>query len=137
MSIQKRDRSHCTSTSANECSHNESNVRKIPNSTKAPPTTAPITTSTPRPAPDVWAGVVVAVDVTTAGRSAAAAVGWVSTCPVSTITIVPLLGIPFTTTNNSAGPGINTFAFGGTCDTCRTYDPSSLTVYVLLNYRCR
>ena len=81
--------------------------------------------------------------VVTAGTATATAVGCVPTWPVPTawpvptIPIVELLGTPFTTTNSSAGPGVSRFAFGGTCETYRTYDPSSLTLYVLLSCTCR
>jgi len=68
------------------------------------------------------------VAVTLGGSALAAEVGCVSTCPVPTMTIVPLLGIPLTTTNSNAGPGVSKFGFGGTCETCKTYVPSSFTV---------
>jgi len=109
---------------------------KILNATNAAPATIPtITPLLSAPLDDGLADVVVTFDA--AGSSAAVCVGCVSTLPVPTITIVPLLGIPSTTTNSSAGPGVSRFGFGGTCDTCSTYDPSLFTVYVLLSCRSR
>jgi len=105
-------------------SQKHNHMLKTPSATNAAPATIPVTTTLPStPLHDL-------TDVVTfdaAGSSAAACVGCVST----------LLGIPSTTTNSRAGPGVSRFGFGGTCDTCNTYDPSLFTVYVLLSCRCR
>ena len=70
-----------------------------------------------------------------AGSSAAGAVGCVPISPLPTMTIVPLLGMPFTFTKSSAGPGWKRFGFGGACATCSVIEPSELTVYVLFSCR--
>jgi hypothetical protein len=51
------------------------------------------------------------------------------------MTIAPRLGTPFTTTNNSAGPGVKSLGFGGACATCRVMEVSEATVKVLLSWR--
>ena len=48
-----------------------------------------------------------------------------SILPEPTMTCTPTDGTPFTTTNNSAGPGGKTAGLGGSCATWRTPLPSS------------
>src|SRR5271156_491644 len=103
------------------------------------PTTARAPTAWKRPAAllllaSLFAGVpldpLAEFRVTLAGNTLPGAVGCVPKTPFPTMTIVPLLGTPFTTTNSSAGPGCNRFGFGGACATCSVIEPSLFTVYV-------
>ena len=52
------------------------------------------------------------------------------------MTIVPLLGMPLTTTQKRAGPGVKREGLGGTWATCKVMEESLLTVYVFLSCRC-
>lgn len=88
-------------------------------------TTSFITPRLPSTAPDLAVLIAAVCTVRTA------AVGCVSTCPVPTTTVVPLLSTLFTTTNYSTGPGVSGFAFGGTCETYRTYDLTLFVVHVV------
>jgi hypothetical protein len=71
----------------------------------------------------------VAEESSTLGGSAAGAlVGCVPMFPLPTMTSVPLLGIPLTTTKTNAGPGWKRLAFGGACETCSVMLESLFTV---------
>jgi hypothetical protein len=66
--------------------------------------------------------------LTLSGSAAAELVGCGSTFPLPTMTAVPLLGTPLTTTKTNAGPGWKRFAFGGACETWSVMLESLFTV---------